>query len=84
MRKISYAKLQGLDAFIPGIGGLGSTLPPLNKTIVDFAMYDGGTNLILVARNGNKRVEAAIPMMNVQVFVYDEPSNPAATKSEAA
>jgi hypothetical protein len=37
MRKVVYAKLHA-GIFIPGVGNLADTLPPLNKTLKNFTM----------------------------------------------
>lgn len=64
-REVVYAKLQGTDAFIPGLGGLGNTLPPTMKAL-KLKMYEVGDRL-LIEVNGKK---AFIPLTNVQVGVY--------------
>lgn len=66
-RQATYAKLHGTDAFIPGLGGLGNTLPP-TKSFKDFKMFWTGDCLYLemIALTGVK-YEAAVPAANVQV-----------------
>lgn len=96
MRKVVYAKLQGTDAFIPGVGGLGTTLPPNNKSI-GLEMYDVGDKLLLrISSKGsgqrlnpgepgvkNGVLEAFVPITNVQVAVYAEPLEKSDGKQKA-
>lgn len=69
MRKLNYVKLHGGDAFIPGIGGLGSTLPSQSKTL-DMVMFASEAGVCLSV-NGR---DAFIPWANVQLAVYEGPS----------
>lgn len=70
MRKtITYAKLHGTDAFIPEVGGLGTTLPPVNKTM-ELKMYAGTNGLELVIAYKGHPIECLIPWANVQICKY--------------
>lgn len=61
-RKVTYAKLHA-GCFVGGSAGdLGSTLPPMNKTL-SLSMFTTAEGLFINA-NG---VEAIIPWANVQV-----------------
>lgn len=78
MRRLNYVKLHGGDAFIPGIGGLGSTLPSQSKTL-DIKMYASDSGVCLYV-NGR---DAFIPWANVQLAVYDGESEFASVKAAA-
>lgn len=73
MRKVvTYAKLQNTDAFIPGIGGLGNTLPPSHKSL-DLKMYedtDEPGKLFVEATFKGLTTKAGVPLGNVQIMVY--------------
>ena len=71
-RKITYVKLHGSDAFIPGVGGLGTTLPPQAKTLT-LRMHHTDVGVYLNINNGKS--EAVIPWANVQLVVYGESVN---------
>lgn len=66
-RKIKYVKLHGGDAFIPGIGGLGSTLPPQNKAL-NMVMTHTREGVHVNVLNGKS--EAIIPWANIQLAAY--------------
>lgn len=70
MRKVTYAKIHG-DLFIPGLGGLGSTLPSQSKTVNLQMSYgqneDGAEGLFLVA---NVNFEIFVPASSVLLVVY--------------
>ena len=75
-RKVTYVRLQGTDAFFPGVGTLGNVLPPMNKTFKSFNLYDIGEKLLLEI-NG---AEYFVPIANVQVGKY----GPEEAEEEAA
>lgn len=72
MKRVTYAKLQGTDAFIPGIGGVGTTLPPTGKTLKDLKMFDNGEGILIIQLKGavGQPIEAGVPLTNVQILVY--------------
>lgn len=72
-RKITYAKLQNTDAFVPTIGALGSTLPPLNKS---FPITMVHTEAGLYVNVSNGKAEVIVPWGNVQLAVYDRDTKP--------
>ncbi len=75
-RRVTYVKLQGADTFLPGFGGLGSTLPPTNKTISGLNMYyDSETPTLLIIEIKGK--EYFVPLANVQTGVFDHQLDPA-------
>lgn len=64
-KTVNYVKLQGTDTFIPGIGGLGSTLPPASKTVNLKMWVDSEFPTILfLTVNGR---DSFIPLANVQI-----------------
>ena len=69
-RTITYAKLHGGDAFVPGVGGLGNTLPTQSKTLNNFQMFHTDNGVLVTFVNLNKRYDVVIPWANVQVAVY--------------
>lgn len=77
MKTVTYAKLHGGDAFLPGIGGLTATLPPTNKTI-NLKMYlanDSDSFLTLEADFKGTKVYGAVPLANVQVMTFVQDSS---------
>lgn len=70
MKRAVYAKLQGTDAFVPGLGGLGTTLPPANKSFKEFEMYwsAGDALYVNITSLHNIKYEAVIPSANVQIL----------------
>lgn len=73
-RKVAYAKLHGTEAFIPGVGQIGSTLPPTNKSM-ELTMYYTELGLEYTIQHGGKRYEGAFPSANLQIVVYDTSSS---------
>lgn len=76
-RQVKYAKLHGGDAFIPGIGGLGSTLPPQSKTLNLKMFIDSDfPTVLLVEINGQDHF---VPLANIQIgSLYPEETKAAA------
>lgn len=69
-RTVTYVKLHGTEAFIPGIGGLGTTLPSPNKSLnVHMEHTEAGLYIQI-----NNKVEITIPWANVQLAVYKSES----------
>ena len=79
-RYIKYAKLQGTDAFVPGIGGLGTTLPVVNKSFKTFSMYIDSEfpNFMTVEMN---TTVALVPLTNIQIAVFTETPSTGSTLS---
>lgn len=73
-RIVTYAKLHGGDAFIPGMGNVGSTLPPTNKAW-DLKMYYTPDGLKLSVSGG--KIEAMVPLANIQLVVFAPEDKPA-------
>ncbi len=68
-RYVKYAKLQGTDAFLPVLGNIGSTLPPLNKNIPGLEMFiDSEFPNFLTVKTPT--VEAMVPLTNIQVAEF--------------
>lgn len=64
-RTVTYVKLQGTDAFLPGIGSFGNTLPPMSKKL-DIKMFiDDRFPTLLFVQVGRR--ESFIPLANVQI-----------------
>lgn len=87
MRKVSYAKLQGTDAFIPGFGAFGTTLggPKAHQQNFSVDMFEDGDKLVLtLTRHGeNKTYHAFVPLTNVQIAMYAEETPPKLVKQVA-
>lgn len=75
-KQVTYAKLHGGDAFIPGIGGIGNTLDPLNRAAgnktVDMTLYYTEYGLEWTFYRAGKKYEGVFPAANVQIVVYAE------------
>ena len=67
-RPVNHARLHGGDAFVPTIGGLGSTLPPTTK---NYNMTMFLTDLGLLVKI--KEIESLIPLANIQLMVFSGP-----------
>lgn len=85
MRKVSFAKLQGTECFIPAFGTWGSTLDvKLNNSKprmiggspVLYELFRDGECLLLRIQHSGKITEAIVPLTNVQIAVYDEAEGP--------
>lgn len=75
MRKVAYAKLQGSEAFLPGVGAFGTTLVAGKgdgrKTIKDLEIFEDGDKLLLRCKDDTGQVcEAFVPITNVQIARY--------------
>lgn len=66
-RRIKYLKLHGGDAFIPGIGGLGNTLPSPSKSL-DLNMTHSEQGVYIVINK--TKAFCLIPWANVQLAEY--------------
>lgn len=78
MRKyVKYAKLQGQDTFIPGLGSLGSTLPSPSRTLnIQMFLDSEFPTLLFVNINGSGH---SVPLANVQILSFSpEESSPKA------
>lgn len=67
--EVTYAKLQGANNFIPGIGKLGESLPPMMSSLktemwIDSSVHPG---LLFLTVNGK---EGAVPLANIQNIVF--------------
>lgn len=65
-RKVKSARLH-TSIYIAGIGDLGPSLPPKNKTIVGFAMVATDEGLEVFGSNE----ESFVPWANVQCVTYE-------------
>lgn len=80
-RQVTYVKLHGGDAFVPGIGGLGTTLPPTGKSL-ELRMYHGSEGVEMVINN---KIETLIPWANIQIVVYAySPNSPAGASAASS
>lgn len=67
-KKVTYVKLHGGNAFIPGIGNFTETLPPKDKNIqLDMYVHDQG--VYLEAGFKGVKAKALIPWANIQIAV---------------
>lgn len=66
-RSVTYAKTHA-DIFIPGIGSLTQTLPPMNKNI-QLEMFLTPEGLLIQAMHMGRRAEALVPHANVVLCV---------------
>ena len=69
-RRVAYAKLHDTDAFIPGVGGLGNTLPPTSKNLNMTMWRENGGDLEFEILLGGRKIEGAIPAATVKVVTY--------------
>ncbi len=76
-RKVIYAKLHA-DLFVPGVGTLGSTLPPPSKSV----KLEMETDFItLFCKAGN--VEFTHPCASIQVMVHPSEPNKGTSKTDS-
>lgn len=80
-RKVNYAKVhQGI--FVPGLGELGMTLPPSNKTLnLNMSKIEGG--LLLTINQSGQVWDIYVPDGNVALAVLakEDTANPATLKA---
>lgn len=72
-RKVVYAKLHA-GVFIPGVGNLAETLPPVSKTLKGFAMTkqsDGNLRLEWVDERTATNQAAEVGASNIIVIAYE-------------
>lgn len=67
MKTVKFAQLHS-DAFIAGLGSLGTTLPPTGKSY-NLSMHATETVLIIEVDGGKRVVE--IPLTNVKIYEVD-------------
>lgn len=73
-RKVNYVKLHSSDTFLPGIGSVGNTLPPSNKTLNGLSIYfDTDTSDVLFLEVSGR--EYILPMASVQVLALSSEDN---------
>lgn len=63
---VTYVKFHGSDAFIPGVGNVGSTLPNNTKSMDLLMHYTSGEQVIRARVNGRT---LCIPLGSVQLFL---------------
>lgn len=81
MREFRYVKFHGMDVVIPGIGSLGTTMPPTNKT-VKLRMYETALGVLLSFNNGS--IESVVPWANVQLATYAPEDKPQVKVAQSA
>lgn len=82
-RLIKFAKLHGTNCFVPGIGDLGSTFPPKDKTFASFSMYIENDKLwIDLSQRDGRKHSVFVPIANVQVGEASEPTLPEPKETE--
>jgi hypothetical protein len=64
-------KLQGTEAFLPGIGHLGTSLPPTNKSLPGLKMYIDSEFPAFVTVETTTAV-AMVPLTNIQVAQFEK------------
>lgn len=71
--KVVYAKLHA-GVFIPGVGNLADTLPPMMKTLKDFEMtkqVDGNLLLTWIDERTSTLQSAEVGSSNIIVLAYE-------------
>jgi hypothetical protein len=69
-RTVTYAKLHGGDAFIPGVGAFGNTLPSQSKTLGDLKMWWTSEGLEFSLVNKGTKHTGIFPQANLQLVVF--------------
>jgi len=82
-QKVTYAKLHA-GVFIPGVGNLADTLPPLGKTLQNFTMTkqeDGNLRLEWDSPATAKHETAEVGSSNIIVLAFESSKLPAKTNA---
>lgn len=75
---IKYAKVQ-TGLFIPGLGEMGTTLPP-SKTFSKFVMSLSNEGLLIETAFQNRSETWSVPYANVVLMVYGQKEEDASAK----
>lgn len=68
-KKVLYLKTHQ-TIFVPGLGDLGSTLPPIAKTVPALDMEIEGEHVLIRGKSKSGLVSALLPLANVVVLTY--------------
>ena len=79
MKQVTYAKLHGTDAFVPGFGNIGTTLDGVGGNVggkrVELGLWYSTLGLEFSIGHNGKLYQGVFPHANVQLAVFTNDTN---------